>query len=371
LKAGTILKNVDKLPDKNRRYLVIYNLETDLDSLVLASAHEWIAQFSKMYSKVFVYSTHIGKIELPENIVVKEIGGGTLYKKMIGTIRLYSTLHKIYKFRGNIEVFHHMSSHTLLLLGFPIKIMKVPQIIWYSHSKLDLFLKFGRYFADKIVSSTLESSPMKEKKSFMAIGHGVNLDKFKPIDELVQSKRSNLIHVGRIAPIKNIEYLLEDIFQRNKNSTNLVNELFLLGPVTDANYFSQLEDYANERSIKLIHLGALPNHKIPYLLEKFSMFYSGTPLSADKAAIEAGISGCILITKNESVMKLTGMSEIWKSEAMKASLSNQIDWVLNQPTEKIKRIRKRIMKKSRQLNDLTILIEKIYEIFGSIREGKG
>ena len=71
--------------------LIIYNLETDLDSQVLAAAHDWVEAFAAQVDKVFVYSTHVGQTNLPANVVVKELGGGSFLKRLVGLFRLYKS----------------------------------------------------------------------------------------------------------------------------------------------------------------------------------------------------------------------------------------------------------------------------------------
>mgnify|MGYP000889057599 FL=1 len=97
--------------------LIIYNLETDLDSQVLAAAHDWVEAFAAQVDKVFVYSTHVGRTKLPANVVVKELGGGSFLKRVAGLFKLYKSFATSLKHRSSVCVFHHMSPRTLLIVG--------------------------------------------------------------------------------------------------------------------------------------------------------------------------------------------------------------------------------------------------------------
>ena len=58
--------------------LVIFNLSTDVDDIALSFANDWIEEFSKRYIKVRVWSVHVGSYDLPPNVKVTELGGGSL-----------------------------------------------------------------------------------------------------------------------------------------------------------------------------------------------------------------------------------------------------------------------------------------------------
>ena len=115
--------------------LIIYNLETDLDSQVLAAAHDWVEAFAAQVDKVFVYSTHVGRTNLPANVVVKELGGGSFLKRLVGLFRLYKSFAIALKHQSSVCMFHHMSPRTLLFVGPLYKIAGIKQGLWYSHSK--------------------------------------------------------------------------------------------------------------------------------------------------------------------------------------------------------------------------------------------
>jgi hypothetical protein len=67
----------------DRDVLVIFNLETNLDSQVLAMGHSWVEKLAANdFQKVFVYSTHVGRHHLPTKVTVVEIGGGNFFKRL-------------------------------------------------------------------------------------------------------------------------------------------------------------------------------------------------------------------------------------------------------------------------------------------------
>lgn len=56
--------------------LLIFNLELNLDSKVLASSHDWVHAFSNLFNETRVISTHVGRTELSRDTIIIELKGG-------------------------------------------------------------------------------------------------------------------------------------------------------------------------------------------------------------------------------------------------------------------------------------------------------
>ena len=78
--------------EKKIEKLYIFNLATDLDDPLLAFTHDWINASLSEAKNVQVVSTHVGRIDLPPEVHVREIGGGDLRKRVVGIIRLFRIL---------------------------------------------------------------------------------------------------------------------------------------------------------------------------------------------------------------------------------------------------------------------------------------
>jgi glycosyltransferase involved in cell wall biosynthesis len=292
-----------KLIDKEHQILYIFNLETDLESQVLASTHSWIIEFAQSFDKVIVWSTKVGKTKLPSNVEIHELGGGSPAKKVVALAKLCGVAIKMYKKKEKIVVFHHMSHYTALILGIPIRLMGITQGLWYSHSKGSLGLKIGSVLMDHIFTSTGKTLPLSTKKTHY-IGHGIDTSKFA---RSACQNRGGMISVGRIAPIKHLESGIEAIeISMSKNY-----DFTLLGPQTDLDYLEKLRKKARESQIRLNVTQGVNQNELPAILNKYTFYFSGTPASVDKATLEAALCGCIPISENEAVHELTGMWLFW------------------------------------------------------------
>jgi glycosyltransferase involved in cell wall biosynthesis len=296
--------------------IVIYNLETDKDSIVLAAGHDWILEFAKFASEIVVFSTHVGKTELPGNVRVIELGGGDFWKRLKALWIIYKALPSILCARKNLIVFHHMSPRTLLILGPIYRVFRVPQGLWYSHSVKSFSLKMSRKLANRIFSSTTSTLPYKDKNC-KAVGHGIAIAKFSSQFKISKLNRGGIVALGRVAPIKNIDLAIKALAGLEE-SYRVLN---CVGPYDTSNkYVEDLKNLSIKHGVQL-HLSGSENYSaIPKILCEFSMIFTGTPISVDKAVIEGAICGCFVVTTSKEAQELTGMSEIWRELGFNGAL---------------------------------------------------
>jgi hypothetical protein len=283
--------------------IIIFNLEMNLDSAVLAAAHDWVENFSKKYEVVKVYSTHVGRIALPANVTVSELGGGSNWARLLAFSRLMKAVTRNFSSRRDMVVFHHMSTYSAVILGPLFRLLGVKQGLWYSHSVKSTSLSIAACFVDVIFSSSLEALPLDSSKSVF-VGHGISLTRFTG-NEVMNTSRSGIVSLGRYAPIKRYENFL------NLAGYFSDTEFDIFGPTGSIDYRKSLVvNFASKYSN--ITIGdALDYSDIPNLLTRYEYFYSGTPKSVDKAAIEAALSGCFILSTNPTTIEITGMSEVW------------------------------------------------------------
>jgi hypothetical protein len=87
---------------------------------------------------------------------------------------------------------------------------------------------------------------------------------------------------------------------------------------------------------------------------------AGTPGSTDKAAIEAAISGCYVLSENPDTQELLGMSDFWKRNKLDSpTLINQLEFIANRSRKLIPKDRNRISSLAAENNNLSNVIEKV------------
>lgn len=345
----------------NLKRIVIYNLETDLNSHVLAAAHDWIESFAKYFDEVVVYSTHVGIMDLPSNVIVREIGGGSATKKAIAVTRLLKSVVREIPKRRRLTIFHHMSTRSLLITGVFYKLMGVKQGLWYSHSKKSISLKASYKFADRIFTSTPGAIPISGTR-IKYVGHGIKSRRFLTDSLSLPKKRDGIVVLGRVTPVKNIESLIDAV-----SISGVANiKITCLGPTDNTSKYSEnLLKQAKKNSVPLILKKAIPYSEIPYALSQFDLIFTGTPKSVDKAVIEGALCGCFVISGEEQAIKLTGMSYVFKALGFESIPTVDKQIILLSQISKMKRERLRsiLRSKAAEINDVDKTIQKIlYEL---------
>jgi len=336
---------------------VIYNLETNLDSNVLAAAHDWIESFAKNVDQIVVYSTHVGRFDLPTNVIVREIGGGSPVRKVLAVIRLLKSVAIEFPNRNRLTVFHHMSTRSLLIVGLFYKLMGVRQGLWYSHSKKAFSLSASQILANRIFTSTPSAIPILGNR-VKFVGHGLKSERFLRNDSGARQKREGIVAIGRVVPVKKIELLVAAV-----SKSKLANlGITCIGPHEASGvYPNEILELARTKGIDVKLRDAIPYTEIPNALRAFDFIFTGTPKSVDKAVIEGAMCGCFVISSEEQAIKLTGMDEVFKSLGFKntPTIENQLIAISGLPSEEKEYLRSILSSKAAELNDLDQTTQKI------------
>lgn len=342
-----------------RKFLIIYNLETNLDSSVLATSHAWIEELARYREKVFVFSTHVGRTELPDNVVLYELGGGTANKRLKNIKRITFSLPFILKNKKSIDVFYHMATRNTLYPGIILKIMKIPQILWYSHWKIPLSLKISKLTVDKYLSSYQGSFPLDVAKVGY-IGHGIKIHK----GSISKKRKRRIIILGRIAKVKRIEIMIEALA-----ISNCQIEIDLFGLIQDKTYFSDLVYLADKNHIKMNYVGVLRHSEIQSKLKEYWFAYSGMQNSVDKSSLEAASCGVLVMSDQHTTCQATGMANIYDINAKADSylIENQIIYLMSLTDEKLYQNSLEIAEKVNSENNIENLVLKINREFEKIK----
>ena len=340
--------------DVSKNNLYIFNLATDVDNVLLAPAVDWVYSFSKQCESVTVFSTHVGRHDLPSSVTVKEIGGGSFLKRSKGFFRIIQFALCIIKSdKQNKMVFHHMSPRTALIAGPLFRIAGIPQGLWFAHYKKNIELLLSIPFVNRIFASAPIAFPFKTKKvSF--VGQGIVASKFKTSN--FDGKRKGIISISRIDPIKSLDLLI-----REAGRKKFKEHIYLIGPTSlDKKYLEFLLDLSQKMNIKCEYKGVVPNNELITFLSKSSMVYTGNLNTVDKSVIEGAISGNFVLSTSNDVQVLTGMNKIWKSiKHSPETIGDKIEAILHIPDNSKIKYRKELSNLAQERNDIDVLIKRI------------
>ena len=338
--------------------LVIYNLSTDLESEVLAFTHDWIVEFSKIYNKVIVFSTYVGKTNLPLNCDIYQLGSREQSSLFRIIYKYMKTLAIVRKLEVKPHVFYHMNHKACLVLGIFFKSMRIKQILWYSHSKKSIDLKIASEFVNHCVSTNLKTFPFRTKK-LVPIGHGIDEKRFQNINKKVIrfANPGSIIAAGRVVPIKRIESMINAL--KNSNLT-----LSILGPRPDESYLKFVLQKAKEFNVKIELFDVLKYQNASEFYSSFPFAINCTPESVDKAILEEAMCGCIPVSDNFNVLNSTGMDNYWQnSVGYVPNLEEQIQKLCSLNSEELVSLSTKTSQITTNLNGASTTTRKIRDLF--------
>ena len=335
---------------EQKRYpgtVVIYNLITDENDPVTAFAVDWIKAFAEISDEVVVFSTHVGTYKAPSNVTVIELSGGTFKKRIRGLLKLYRSAIYVSNIRGRKIVFHHMSEKTAFLVGPILRILGIKQGLWYSHNRKSNVLILASKFVNFIFSPTTNSFPIKTRK-IRPVGHGINMSRFQKYSN-PSLDRTGIVSLGRISRVKNLEEIIDGVSHVSTPRPSLT----LIGPVMEEDkYVEALSKRAKDSDVQLTLEDGIAYSEVPKVISQYSMAFSGSPNTVDKSVLEAAAVGCFVLSKNEFVLELSGMSRVWNLIGIEAPLEITSQIELLKPHELDTNLRELIAASCIEKNDI-------------------
>jgi len=201
--------------------------------------------------------------------------------------------------------------------------------------------------------------PISTRKAVF-VGHGINVARFETVDLSKARNDLSVISVGRIVPIKHLDEIAElSNLEIQRGSKKI--QITLIGPQPDRYYLEHLRNLFNNLDIQLNVFSAVNYNLVAQHLGNNQFFFTGTPKSVDKAAIEAAIAGCFILSVNASALETTGMLEVWKLLGLNPPtlISEQVKLIQMLNTIEIKEARNVLRSAAISRNDLRHTVLKI------------
>jgi glycosyltransferase involved in cell wall biosynthesis len=274
--------------------LLIITQVIDVNHPILGFFHRWVQEFAKHYEHVHVICLQAGKHSLPANVTVHSLGK----EKGVGKLGYLINFYKlIWRLRHDYDhVFVHMNQ-IYVILGAPFWRAARKKIgLWYTHGTVSHSLRIATKLTHKVFTASSESFNIDTPKK-QVTGHGIDTGDFHPIEGM--QKELDLITVGRVSPVKQIEFLIDALAEVRK--TNPVT-LTIVGPVVDEKgkeYQSFLQQKCAERGVTdvVIFHGPLSPSEMKHLLNRSKVFVTASKTgSLDKVVLEAMACGLPIVS---------------------------------------------------------------------------
>ena len=352
--------------------LLIITQKVDIKDDNLGFFHSWIEKFSEKLDRVYVICLWRGEYHLPDNVVVLSLGKERGTSKLGQLLRLQKHLVKtLPKIDG---IFVHMGS-IYALAAFPLaRIFGKKIVLWYAHVKPKI-----SFLEEKAVSKILTPSPesCSGSKKIVVTGHGVDTDVFKPASEVRDKIQPSILYVGRIAPIKDLETLVEalDILVHQGKMKNI--KVKLVGSPVDEEekrYAVKLKNFIKEKNLEnyIEFLGGFPYREMPKFYQESHVFVDMIAGGgAGKTHLEAMACGTPVVLCTPTFNDFLGeyKNEIIFEEKNPQDLAKKLQNCLNFPEPKRKTLGGLLRSIVLNHHNLDSLIDKIINIFEENENG--
>ena len=202
--------------------------------------HGWILEFSKHFSEVHVICLQKGEYIFPPHVYVYSLGKEEGESRLKYVYRFYAYFGHIF-FHVKVEyVFFHMGAIYNIVAApfFCIRKLFATKFYWWkTHGHIGLQSRIAVFFVDRVYTAAEVSFPVETKKKYV-IGHAINTD--VPLSSYKEAQiKKTILFVGRVSPVKNIEYVLQTAEILRKKGIDFC--VRIVGPSPDAQYKTSLE----------------------------------------------------------------------------------------------------------------------------------
>jgi len=339
--------------------LLMITRKVDKNDALAGFTYNWVKKIGENLDKLHVISWQKGDSgDLPENIEVIFLPENKFKKVLILQKHLLKILPQV------DGVFCHMNPEYTILAAPWAKFFRKRIVGWYTHKAVSWRRRLMEILADKIITASAESF----RKPFFpsnvkVIGHGINMDLFKPTIKTAKEK-FRIISVGRISPTKDYESIIKALDLLNNKSV----QLKIIGDVILAeqkSYLDQLKGMVEAMGLKdqVEFAGWVANKDVAPYYQQADLFInmSGTG-SLDKAVLEAMACECLVLTSNEAFKDILP-PELIVEKNNPEQLAKKIQLLMELPDDKKAKLRKQLREEVKNNHNLDNLVFKIIKQF--------
>jgi len=272
--------------------LLIITRKVDRNDSHAGHTYLWVRELARQLApgRLEVLCLQAGDISgLPENVRVYSLG------KEHGFGRFHRGVHFLVVVPGLLRkvdvVFCHQNPEYTIAVWPWAKVLHKHIVTWYTHGAVTWKTKAVARLANTVLTASEESFRVKSS-NVKVVGHGIDLEQFKPLQDRSAHYGFHIISVGRISPVKDYEtLLLASAKLRDEHRVNFKVDIF--GEPALPIHKKYLEDLRLLRAklalFKVVDfLGPIPNNQLsPYLQNADVLVSLSGTGSIDKVVLEA------------------------------------------------------------------------------------
>ena len=335
--------------------LLVVTQVVDVNDPVLGFFHRWLEELARTCESVEVVCLYKGTHTLPSNVRVHSLGKEE--GKQPALVYAFRFLSYVWRRRKEYDrVLVHMNPEYVLLAGVLWNILGKRTVLWYTHKRVDMKLRIATALVTNVCTASPESFRLKTPK-LLVMGHGIDTGTDM---NSVRDVPSRIISVGRIAPAKNLDLILDVFELLREQSVSYVGEL-IGGPATpeEVVYARRIEERA--RALSVTYHGPLPHAEALKLLTGASIFVSASSTgSVDKAVLEASAAGVVPLFVSEAFETALGVAEL-RMPLEAQAFAREIETVLASP-QKLEQYAQAVRARVQEKHELTSLIPRLVRV---------
>lgn len=282
--------------------LLVITQKVDRKDPVSGFFHSWIIELARHFDKVTVIGLYVGSYSLPANVRVLSLGKEQKESRFRYVKNFYTYIIAFAK--DYDAVFVHQNQEYPILGGLIWKIMGKRVYMWRNHYAGSLMTDISAAFCDKIFCTSKFSFTAKYKKTaFMPVG--VDTDVFIPKVDGVSRMPGSILSIGRIAPSKKIDRLVEALGILKKEKREFVASIYGSVLPADAGYLESLKSQISELGLdgQVSFKGGIANEETPAIYSAHDIFVNLSPSGMfDKTIFEAMSCETVAISCNQNLV---------------------------------------------------------------------
>lgn len=346
--------------------LIIIAQKVDVNDDLLGFFVGWIRELAKHFDGVDIITLMKGEYNFPSNVRVFSLGKEKGNNKLKQFFIFYGLLLRLIP--GSSGIFAHMSP-IFAVASWPVAFLFGKKVcLWYLHRSVTLRLRIANLICRKIITADSDSLQLKSKK-ILAVGHGIDIEKFSCSRDWQSHQTPRILSVGRISPIKDYKTLIFAADKLNRSGVDFI--LKIIGrPVmpSDHKYHEEILKLTEDLGLneKITFEGFVPYSKIENHYKEADIVVGMTPKGGiDKTILEAMASGALVFSSNETMGKYLGQykDELLFGHRDPDNLVEKLTRLINWPIQKKADVSAFLSDSVRKFHDLKRAIEKISEIY--------
>lgn len=357
----------------SRLRLLMVTQAVDLDHPILGFTHTWVNALARRVDELHVVTLVAGRHNLADNVVLHAYGPPAASHSRLSRFWFYNRCFAqlILGDQQVDAVFVHMIPRWVILALPYTKLRQVPVVLWYAHGAVSRQLRLAHRLADRVVTSSPESYPLRDEDRVVTVGQGIDTKHFRPAVRQPDSL-FRVLSVGRLSPVKQHESLIEaaHILVQERGMDNLRVRI-VGGPArpSDQAYAQRLHQLVSSYGLEAhtAFAGPLPCGQVAQEYQNCDLFvnFSRTG-SLDKTALEAMACAVPVITSNpafRAVFPMALRSLLLKPDFDVCLLVQLVEYLLGLSPDERRGIGLRLRQEVETNHALEHMVEKMVSVF--------